>query len=92
MGAKDTGEGFFAVKGNPCELAAVVIEKTGRKTDPSARSYIGERCIVVRAVEILDLTGTDQPVLDRLQGRRGSSAYHQCASVEICLLNEVFRS
>ena len=92
MGAEDAGKGFFAVKGDPCELAAVIIEKTGRKADPSAGGYIGERCVVVGAVEVPDLTGTDQPVLDRLQGRRGSSAYHQRASVEICLLNEIFLS
>ena len=64
VGAEDAGERFFAVKGNPCELAAVVIEKTGRKADPSSCGYIGERCVVVRAVEILDLAGTDQSVLD----------------------------
>ena len=31
---------------------------------PSSCGYIGERCVVVRAVEILDLAGTDQSVLD----------------------------
>ncbi len=44
---------------------------------------------MVRAVEIPDLPGIDQAVLDRFQRRRGTAANHQGASVEILFLNDI---
>ena len=68
MSAQNTGECLFTFKRYPRELTAVVIQETGSKTDTSSGSYVGESRVMIRAVKILDLPGTDHPVLDSLQG------------------------
>ena len=68
--AQDTGKGFAAVKRNPGKLAAVIVEEAWGKTDSASGGNIGEGGIVVRAVEVVELSGAGQPVLDGLQRRR----------------------
>ena len=45
MGAENAGEAFFAVKGNPCKLAAMIIQKTGRKAHALSGGDVCERGI-----------------------------------------------
>ena len=89
MRAKDTGEGFLAVKGYPRELAAVIVQKTGRQADASSGGHVGKGRVMVRTVEILYPPGADQPMLHRLQRRRRAAAHHQGASIEIFLPDEI---
>ena len=70
VGAENAGKALPAVKGNPGELPAVIIEESRCKADAPPGSYIGESRVVVRAVEIVDLPCSDQPVLDCFQRRR----------------------
>ena len=71
MCAQDAGEAFGTVKGNPGKLAAVVVQESRGQADAAAGGYVGQRGIVISAVEVADLPGGDQPVLDRAQGGRG---------------------
>ena len=66
MGAENAGETFFAIKGNPCELATVIIQKTRSKAHTSSCSDIGQRSIMVGTVEVVNLSGIDQAMLDGL--------------------------
>ena len=66
VGTQDARKAFRAVKGDPCKLAAVVVEKSRRQTDAAAGGDVGQRGVMVGAVEIADLSRGDQPVLDRL--------------------------
>lgn len=59
-----TGKAFFTVKWSPGELAAVIIQESGRQTDSFFRGNVCQRCIMIRAVEVFDLTACDQPLLD----------------------------
>ena len=90
MGAEDTGEFFLTVKGNPRELAAVVIQEAGRETDAPLGGYVYTGGVVVGAVEIIDLSGAYQPPLNGLQRGGGPAAHHQSAPVEIALPDKVF--
>ena len=58
-----TGKGFFAVKGNPGELAAVVIQESRSQTDSLLRGNIRQGGIMVRTVEVIDPAACDQPLL-----------------------------
>ena len=89
MSDEDAGEGLRAVEGDPRELTAVVVQKTRRETDPPSRRYVHEGGIVVRAVEIAELSRADQPVLDRPQCRRGSASDHQRPTVKVFLPHEI---
>lgn len=89
MGAKNAGKTFFAVKRNPRKLTAVIVKKSGSKANPSACRNIGKRCIVVGAVEIRDFSGGDQSVLNSLQRRRRTSAYHQRSFVKVALGDQI---
>ena len=89
MRTKDTGEGFPAVKRYPRELAAVIVQKTGRQTDTSPGGHVGEGRVVIRTVEILYFPGADQSMLHRLERRRRAAAHHQGAPVKILLPDEI---
>ena len=67
VGTKHTGKRLFAVIGDPGKHAAVVVQKTGGETDASSGSDIRKGCVMIRTVEIPDLPGIDQSVLDSLQ-------------------------
>ena len=64
--AQTAGEAFFTVEGDPCELPAVIIQESRRKTDSASGSHIGKRCIMVCAVEVIQPPGAGQPVLNSL--------------------------
>ena len=70
VGAEHTGEGFLAVKRNPCKLAAVIVQKTGSEADAFAGGDIGQGGVMIRTVEIADVSGGDEPVLHSLERRR----------------------
>ena len=53
MGAEHAGEGLLAVKGNPRELAAVVVQKTRSEADALVGGDVDPGRVVVRTVEIL---------------------------------------
>ncbi len=44
---------------------------------------------MIGTVEVFDLTGGDEFLLDGSQGSRGTSAYHECASVDILIRDNV---
>ena len=90
MGTQDAGKSLFAVKGDPGELAAVVVQETRRQADAASGGHVDPRRIMVGAVEIFDFPGADQAVLDRPQRRRGAAADHQRPAVEIFLADQVF--
>ena len=90
MRTQNAREALAAVEGDPCELTAVVVQKAGRKTDAPSRRDIGQRGVVVGAVEILDPPGCNQAMLHGFQGRRRASADHQRASVEVFRPDQVF--
>ena len=92
MGTQNTGKRLFAVIGDPCELGAVVVQKTGGEAYASSGGDIRKSRIVVRAVEIPDFPGIDQSVLDSFQRRRRASADHKGASVEVLFLNDILPS
>ena len=64
--AEHAGEAFFTVEGDPRKLSAVIVEESGRQAHSAPGGDICKRGIVVRTVEIVDLSGTDHPVLDSL--------------------------
>ena len=67
MCADHTGEALFAVERYPRELPAVVVEEARRKADPASCGDVSERCVVVGAVKVFDLSRCDQPVLNGLK-------------------------
>ena len=81
--AQDTGEAFLTVEGDPGELPAVVIEEPGSQADTSPRSHIRKRGVVIRAVEIVDLSCSDQPMLYCLQRRGRSAPDHQSPAIQV---------
>ena len=89
MGTQNAGKALCAVIGDPGELAAVVVQKARGETYASSGGNIRQGRIVVRTVEIPDLPGIDQSVLDGLQGGRRTAAHHQAASVEILFMDEI---
>ena len=89
MSAEDTGEAFFAVEGDPCKLAAVIIQEAGGKTDAFSGGYICVRGIVIRTVKVSDLTRIYRSVLYGFQRGRRPSADHQRAAVQVILTDEV---
>ncbi len=56
MPDEDAGEGLRAVEGDPRELAAVVVQKTGRETDPPSRRHVHEGARPEYAGEVPDLS------------------------------------
>lgn len=70
MGAENAEKGFFAVEGYPGELAAVVVQEARGKAYTFACGNVYSCGVMVRAVEIADLTGIDQTVLYCLKGGR----------------------
>ena len=89
MGTQNTGKRLFAVIGNPCELAAVVVEETRSEAYAFSGGNICKGCIVIRTVEIPNLSSAYQSVLDSLQRRRRTTAHHQGAPVEILFPDDV---
>ena len=69
MGAEYAEEALFAVKGDPRKLAAVIVQKTGGQTHAPSGGDVGQRGIMVGAVEEINLPGMDQTLLDGLQSR-----------------------
>lgn len=67
MRTEHTVETLFAFEGNPRELSAVVVEETGSEAYSASCGDVGERGIVVGAVEVFDLSRCDQPVLNGLK-------------------------
>jgi hypothetical protein len=63
MLTEDTGEGLLAVERNPRKLSAVIVQKSRRKANAASGGNVGQRGIVIGAVEIADFVGGDQPVL-----------------------------
>ncbi len=59
MPDEDAGEGLRAVEGDPRELAAVVVQKTRRETDPPSRSDVHEGARPEYAGEAPDLSQYD---------------------------------
>ena len=47
-------------------------------------------CIMISAVIVIDVSGTDQPMLNCFQRLRRSSAYHQRPSIQILFADKVF--
>ena len=85
MRAKNAVEMLLTIKRNPCELSAVIVQKTGRKTDSASGCDVRERCVVIRTVEIVNFPRLNQSVLDFSQRERGSAAHHQRPAVKIGL-------
>ena len=56
MRTEYAGEALFAVEGDPRELSAVVVEETGSEADSASCGNVGERGIVVGAVEAFELS------------------------------------
>ena len=52
---EDTGEVFLTIKGDPGELPAVVVQEARGETDAASCSNIGERGVMICAVEVIDL-------------------------------------
>ena len=76
MCAKDTGEILFAIKGYPCELTAMVIQKSGCEADAASGRDVDERSVVIGTVEAVDMPGGHQSVLHGPKGRRRTAANH----------------
>ena len=89
MRTKDTGETLGAVKGDPCKLSAVVVQKSRRQADAPSGGYIDPRRIMVGAVEVMDLSGADQPVLDRPERLGGTAAHHQRPAIKVLFADQV---
>ena len=49
MRTEDTGEVLFTIKGNPGELATVIIQKAGSQAYSASGRDVGQRCIMVCA-------------------------------------------
>ena len=67
MDAEHTGKALLAVKRYPRKLAAVIIKKPGRETNPSPRRNIRISRIVIGAVEIIDFSRAYQSALNSFQ-------------------------
>ena len=60
MRAQHTGEAFSAVKRDPCELAAVIIQETGRQKDPATGGHICQSRVVIRIIGACKRMGGSQ--------------------------------
>ena len=56
MSAKNAGKTLAAIEGNPGELSAVVVQEAGREANAPACGDVGQRCVVIGAVEICDFS------------------------------------
>ena len=56
MCTQDTREGIVAVIRNPCELAAVVVEKTGSQANSFTGSNVSKCGVMIWAIKIFNLT------------------------------------
>ena len=92
MRTKDTGEVFGAVKGDPRKLPAVVVQKARRQADAPPGGHVGQRGIMVGAVEVTDLPGADQAVLNGFQRLRRSAAHHQRPAVKVFFSDQILFS
>ena len=89
MGTQNTGKRLFAVIGDPCELAAVVVEETWGEAYASSGGNICKGRVVIRTIEIPNLSSVYQSAVDSLQRRRRTAAYHQGTSIEILFPDDV---
>ena len=71
------GKHFLTIKRDPRELATVVIQKSGCQADAALCRNIGQGCIMVRTVEIVNLSGRNQTVLHTAKRRWGAAPDHQ---------------
>ncbi len=92
MGTQNAGKCFFAVIGNPGKLSAVVVQETGSEAYAFSGGYICQGRIMIRTVEIPDLPGIDQAVLDRFQRGGRAAPDHQGTSIEVLFANDVLFS
>ena len=70
----------------PGRLSSLCVHRTQEKLSLQSKG-IQANCL--RAVEIVDLPRSDQPVLDSLQCRRGSASDHQGPAVQILFSDQV---
>ena len=54
--AKHKMKTFLTLKRNPGKLAAVIVKESGREAYSFSRSHISESTVMIRTVEIIDLT------------------------------------
>ena len=90
MRTENAGKALPAIKRNPRKLPAVIIQKPRREAHALPRGDVGQRGVVIRAVEIADFFRRDQSVLHRSERRRRTAADHQCPSVKVAFMNDVF--
>ena len=90
VGAENTWKIFLTIKGNPCKLSRMVVQKPGSETDPFAGCYIGQRIVVVRTVKIVYMDIPDDTLLDSFKRIGGSSAYHEGSAGQIFLTDDFF--
>ena len=88
MRTKDAGETLLAVKRDPRELSAVIVQKAGGQANTASGGDIGQRGIMICAVEVADLPGDDQAVLNGFQCLRRTAAHHQRPAVKVILADE----
>ena len=67
METEDAGYRYLTVKGYPCKLSAVVVQKSGGKTYAVIRSYIYQRSVVVVTVEMTNMVLRNKPLLERFK-------------------------
>ncbi len=63
MSAENAGKRFFAVEWYPCELAAVVIQKTRSQANASSCCDVSKGGVVVCAVEVTYLSAAYKAML-----------------------------
>ena len=67
----------------------MVVEKARRQTDPAPGGNVGQRGVVVCAVEIGHPARTDDPVLHGPERGRGAAADHQRSAAQIRLRDQI---
>ena len=87
--AENAGKALPAVERDPGKLAAVIVQETRSKAHAALRRDVGARRIVIGAVEVIDVPGTDQAVLDRSQRLRRTASHHQRPSIQILFFHQV---
>ena len=68
----------------------MIVQKARSKAYPASGGHICQSGIVISAVEVIDFPGADQAMLNRFQGLRGASAYHQCPPVQVLFADQIF--
>ena len=85
----DTGKTLTTIKRDPGKLSAVIIQETWRQADPAPRGNIGKGCVMIGAVEVIDLPRADQAVLNRAERQGRAAADHQGPAIEVLLADQV---